>query len=398
MQYGAEVLFAIVETSWPLVPTNIVLPTLIAGQRFDVQLQQQAGEQRRTVFAGMRPVDFPLGSSVKVEYSISLVTDTSGIDIHRSATTTTFSRVWASEDKSLWGGIIPWEIPEDTKKVCAALRISRISYPAYTTAWFATLAAASMPTLTSSVVDVATECVSKQSTIKALEAKLKELEEKDGERRRQREEEIETLRLTRLRMEAELAVANARIKEDELAMNAMGAKVEILRKLVASRDDERSLSQSPSASPQESAGESASASAPCTTDTVATKQPEEPTTLEAPSSLAPGTAVKRRRVSGSESHEKAMDKLWNRAATRAAITTQNRSAIVALLAEAETECSLLREALREGDMCIICMVAPRDVVFMPCNHMNTCLACAKQITKCAVCSKYIRTRLTIVKS
>jgi hypothetical protein len=33
----------------------------------------------------------------------------------------------------------------------------------------------------------------------------------------------------------------------------------------------------------------------------------------------------------------------------------------------------------EGDMCVVCMEVPREVVFVPCGHLVGCMQCVEQI-------------------
>ena len=48
-----------------------------------------------------------------------------------------------------------------------------------------------------------------------------------------------------------------------------------------------------------------------------------------------------------------------------------------------------------GKMCIVCMDAPRSIIFKPCNHLVACESCSKELcsrydSKCPLCRKNIR--------
>ena len=394
-----EMLTDTIEFSLPLKPTSNISHVQLAGHTFSVYLPALLNDEE-CLGLYIRPVSVPLNSAVKLNCTLEVV-DTDDKLVEKDACFSVI-RVWFPNDKDYYGGKTKWKIPDGAAVVRVAVRMRSIVYPAYTSAWFATIVAMSkdsfdLPDSGPMITTIAKECVQKETRIKTLEAKVaalteevKTLTEKDSERKKQREEELETARLTQVRMESELAVANARLREDEFNMAAMGAKVEMLKKLVASKDSTsfQDKDEDEEKEKEKEKGEEGESSS----DDVVAVEAEVPK-----ASLASGVAAKKRRVSATESHKAAMDKLWNRAVARSAIATQNRSAIMALLIEAEAEVSLLREALREGDFCNICMVAPREVLFMPCRHLTCCTTCSKKITKCSICNGRIKTRVEVVK-
>ena len=48
--------------------------------------------------------------------------------------------------------------------------------------------------------------------------------------------------------------------------------------------------------------------------------------------------------------------------------------------------------VRDSDLCNICMSNPIDCLILECEHMSTCLTCAKLLSKCPICREQI-TRL-----
>ena len=49
--------------------------------------------------------------------------------------------------------------------------------------------------------------------------------------------------------------------------------------------------------------------------------------------------------------------------------------------------------VNSSSVCVICIDAPRDTVFLPCGHVACCHACAEMIrTRCPVCRSTIQSR------
>jgi hypothetical protein len=42
-------------------------------------------------------------------------------------------------------------------------------------------------------------------------------------------------------------------------------------------------------------------------------------------------------------------------------------------------------ALKEDDVCKICMAAPKTGVFTPCGHLVCCIPCGQKLTRCPIC-------------
>jgi len=52
---------------------------------------------------------------------------------------------------------------------------------------------------------------------------------------------------------------------------------------------------------------------------------------------------------------------------------------------------LITEDIQENQKCIICLKNKKDILFLPCKHLQTCLSCTKEIKnkKCCVCREPI---------
>jgi baculoviral IAP repeat-containing protein 7/8 len=52
----------------------------------------------------------------------------------------------------------------------------------------------------------------------------------------------------------------------------------------------------------------------------------------------------------------------------------------------------------EGQHCVICTIAEREIAFQPCGHLAACINCSFKITTCCICRMEIKTRLRVIKS
>lgn len=48
----------------------------------------------------------------------------------------------------------------------------------------------------------------------------------------------------------------------------------------------------------------------------------------------------------------------------------------------------LRRA-EEERVCVVCMAAPRTVLFLPCSHMAVCADCADSVDVCCICARAV---------
>eukprot|EP01006_Ploeotia_vitrea_P009968 TRINITY_DN25266_c0_g1_i1.p1 TRINITY_DN25266_c0_g1~~TRINITY_DN25266_c0_g1_i1.p1 ORF type:complete len:462 (-),score=57.71 TRINITY_DN25266_c0_g1_i1:37-1422(-) len=53
------------------------------------------------------------------------------------------------------------------------------------------------------------------------------------------------------------------------------------------------------------------------------------------------------------------------------------------------------EELENQTTCVVCLSAPRAILFRPCNHYHLCEACAARVDKCTTCRKPIEERIKV---
>jgi len=57
-----------------------------------------------------------------------------------------------------------------------------------------------------------------------------------------------------------------------------------------------------------------------------------------------------------------------------------------------------RDDLEDRVLCVICMDAPRSVLFSPCNHLVACAACSNTLKDCPLCRGRVKKRIKIKNS
>ena len=67
--------------------------------------------------------------------------------------------------------------------------------------------------------------------------------------------------------------------------------------------------------------------------------------------------------------------------------------------EKDDDCLSKEKSFQEKDddclTCIVCMDAPRMMVFRPCNHFSTCLNCSKKLKICPTCNAIVQETIKI---
>ena len=58
----------------------------------------------------------------------------------------------------------------------------------------------------------------------------------------------------------------------------------------------------------------------------------------------------------------------------------------------------LKEDQNEKNLCRICYTNERNIVFLPCGHLETCPTCAKALSSCPVCRASIAKTIKIYRS
>ena len=360
------------------------------------RLHSDAGEKRglhafMTLFADSRI------TGMKVTWYVGLV-DKAGQVNPRHARTSLYTKVIAEQDKRHGGFLCDVdELMREAGEFRIGLFIESMALPAYSTSCLLSLGLAHRSSTGELAAAMVNERARQEAQLSMLQDRLQQCEQERAAAiavstrvKKMAEEAEEAALLVQKRLEAELALAKQTHATWMAQMTAAGARLELWKRLAASSSPRDGVGGDAGEEVENVVSDTGTGTRSlfCDADAGA----DDVVIVEAMGDIK---SSKKRRVEVASQQAAAMERLWNKASARAALSRRNPAELTQCLVELEAECALIREALVAEGLCVVCMTAKRDVVFQPCKHMIACKSCASKVVKCCLCKAHVKSRLEV---
>ena len=51
----------------------------------------------------------------------------------------------------------------------------------------------------------------------------------------------------------------------------------------------------------------------------------------------------------------------------------------------------------DENLCVVCLIAARTAIFVPCGHLTTCMNCAERLAVCPICRQQIQKSMKVFR-